>query len=592
MDEPEIVKILRMEEHLYRQTAASASTHQSSQMMKSPTKPPSASTMIKQPNKTKKIPAIEGFDSVDSVYQTVFENSAVAITVVDKNEHIVFWNSYAERLLGMKKKDLYLQHVSSLYPKEEWKKIRSLKIREKGMQPHLETTILRKKKEPLNVDISLSVLKDEHGKIQGSIAVIRDICEQKQDEPRFDSLMEHADDSIYLLDKNFRYIMANNALLSRFNLSREKVIGKTFGQLHSEKETKEFIRKAQRVFETGKHVKTEHYKKGKWFLRTLSPVKDNITDETIAVAVISKDITDLMEAEQRLKNSEQRYRTIFDSSAVAITVTDKDENIISWNSYAEHLFNMTRDDLYQKPVKSLYPPAEWEKIRSEKIRKKGIKHQMETKILRKDGEPLDVDVSLSVLRDYEGKIIGSIGVIKDISERKQVEKERRWKIKELDAMNKLLNMMNKELHETQQKLKELNEGLEKKVEERTAEIQHLLKLKDEFIGQLGHDIKTPLLILTNVLPMIKEDIKEEDVKEDCDMAIRNVTYIENLVNETLQIAQLSSPDMKLNVTETNLLELVNNVVQDNQLVFKQQDIKIENLIDENIIVKADELKIN
>ena len=508
--------------------------------------------------------------NIEEIYKVVFENSAVAITVTDENEQILFWNKYAEDLLNMREEDLYLKPISSLYPHEEWRKIRSENVRQKGMQHHLETRILRKNSEPLDVDISISVLKDNEGRVIGSIGIIKDISEKKEAERRLSSIMECADDSVYLLDKDCRYIMVNNELLSRFNLPEEDVLGKTFAELHSPEETRGFTVKINSVFENGKPVKDEHFKHDRWFLRTLSPIKDHITNQTTAVAIISKDITDRKTTEIKLKTSEERYRTIFESSAVAITLTDENEQIISWNKYAEKLFEMDDKDLYLKPIDSLYPPEEWRKIRSENVRQKGMQHHLETRILRKNSEPLDVDISISVLKDDEGRVIGSIGIIKDISDRKRAEME-------LKEAHKVLNNVNKQL--------------EQKVKERTAHIEELLRQKDEFIGQLGHDLKTPLSILMNLMPMIKDDTEKPRSKEDCDMAIRNVKYIQNLVTETLKIAELSSSNVKFDIQDVNLSDLVDSVIKDNQFVFEEKNIEIEKMIDENIVIQADKLRV-
>lgn len=118
----------------------------------------------------------------------------------------------------------------------------------------------------------------------------------------------------------------------------------------------------------------------------------------------------------------EKYRIIFDNSAVAIMLTDENERIVHWNSYTEKLLGMGRDELVMKPVKNLYPQDEWKKIRSENIRQKGIKYHMQTKMIRKDNQLVDVDISLSVLKDHIGNVIGSIGIIKDTSQYKQMER--------------------------------------------------------------------------------------------------------------------------------------------------------------------------
>jgi len=118
----------------------------------------------------------------------------------------------------------------------------------------------------------------------------------------------------------------------------------------------------------------------------------------------------------------QKYRIIFENSAVAIMLTDENERIVHWNNYTEQLLGMNKEELMMKPVKYLYPLNEWKKIRSENIRQKGIQYHMETKMIRSDTELLDVDLSLSVLKDHIGNVIGSIGIVKDNSQNKQMEK--------------------------------------------------------------------------------------------------------------------------------------------------------------------------
>ena len=250
----------------------------------------------------------EQFQLAEANYRTIFDNSSVAITLADENENIVYWNRFAEVLLGMGRNDLYMKPVSSLYPEAEWRKIRSQNARQKGIHHHLETKIIRKNQEIIDVDLSLTVLKGPDGKVTGSIGIIADITERKR-------------------------------------------------------------------------------------------------------------------AQEQLKLAED-YETIFENSSVAITLADENENIVSWNRFAEALLRMGRDDLYMKPVSSLYPDAEWRRIRSQNVRQKGMQHHLETKIIRKNQEIIDVDLSLTVLKGPDGKVTGSIGIIADISERKRAQEEK------------------------------------------------------------------------------------------------------------------------------------------------------------------------
>jgi len=79
-------------------------------------------------------------------------------------------------------------------------------------------------------------------------------------------------------------------------------------------------------------------------------------------------------------------------------LTDDQERIVSWNKYTETLLNMGEDELLNKPVSMLYPPQEWAKIRSERIREKGMQHHLESKMYTKNQSLIDVDISVSVLK--------------------------------------------------------------------------------------------------------------------------------------------------------------------------------------------------
>jgi len=156
--------------------------------------------------------------------------------------------------------------------------------------------------------------------------------------------------------------------------------------------------------------------------------------------MVSKDISDRKKIEEDLRISEQRFRTIFNGSAVSIILTDKDENIISCNEFTLKLLGKKKEELLGKNISSLYPKEEWDRIRSQKIRKIGMVPHLETRVFGKDSL-LNVDVSIKVLKDSNGDVTGSIGVLRDISARKKTETslmfEREQLLLILDSVNAL-----------------------------------------------------------------------------------------------------------------------------------------------------------
>lgn len=156
------------------------------------------------------------------------------------------------------------------------------------------------------------------------------------------------------------------------------------------------------------------------------------------VVIALDDIAERKKAERELRSVQDRYRMIFENSAVAITMANEDERLVSWNSFTETLLGMDRDDLYLRPVKSLYPDREWEKMRTCNIRQKGMQHHLETRMIRKDGTEIDVDISLRVLKNAEEGHTVSIGVIRDIGERKRAESKQTQLLDEVENTNKEL----------------------------------------------------------------------------------------------------------------------------------------------------------
>ncbi len=306
-DKPDIVKELREEEKLGKICSQMHEAFSAINTLQEPQGNESEKTIYMSGYKEKKARKDLELGTPEEKYRTIFENYAIAITLADEKERIVSWNKYTEELLNMDEADLFMKPVSSLYPPDEWQRIRAEDIRKKGIKYRMETRMIKNGGGYLDVEISLCTLKGAEGKIVGSVGIIKDVTEQKK-------------------------------------IQRELV------------------------------------------------------------------------------ESEEKYRTIFENSAVAITLTDDKERIISWNKYAENLLGMGQDDLYMKPVILLYPPEEWKKIRAENVRQKGMQHHLETRMYNKNNELIDVDISLSILKDFNDKIVGSIGVIKDITEQKKIER--------------------------------------------------------------------------------------------------------------------------------------------------------------------------
>lgn len=158
-------------------------------------------------------------------------------------------------------------------------------------------------------------------------------------------------------------------------------------------------------------------------------------------------------------------------------------------------------------------------------------------------------------------------------------KEKDAKIKELEE----------KLIQTERKLNELNKTLESRVIERTVEVNRLLRHKIRFIDSLSHDLGTPLTPLVALLPAIKEEIDDPEKKEILATCIRNVEYLRRVVNNTRELAEISSSDILLK--KEKLFEIIDELNNKYQSIFNSCNINVENKIEQDVFIKTEKIRL-
>lgn len=162
---------------------------------------------------------------------------------------------------------------------------------------------------------------------------------------------------------------------------------------------------------------------------------------------------------------------------------------------------------------------------------------------------------------------------------------------ELEDKTTNLEKINKDLIKARKELDKLNKTLEKRIKERTKEVEVLLKQKDEFINQLSHDLKTPLMPLTILLPILEKQESNPKKREIYDVLKRNVEYMKNIAIKTLELAKLNSPKTKFSFQKVDLKSLIINFIKNKKPLFDSKKIHIINNFNNNIEVIADKLRL-
>jgi len=301
-------------------------------------------------------------------------------------------------------------------------------------------------------------------------------------------------------------------------------------------------------------------------------------NEISGYIIMISDITDIKKAEEEINKLSQFHENIIDNANVWLSVIDPQSKIIIWNKAAENITGFSRDEVighnkiwdWLQPVDNLVNIKRNSKMNLESG-ENILTENFEKTIVRKDGEKRTISWNSRMLYDNMNNPIGNIALGQDITERKKYE----------DKINK-----------QNEELTEINSSLEEKVKDRTKQIQHLLRQKDEFINQLSHDLKTPLTPMMVLLPLLKEKIKNKKDTESFDVVLRNVYFMKDLVNKTIDLAKLNSGIIQLEFQTINLNEELEFIIGNNQVLFDRNDIKIINRIKDQIFVFADKIRLD
>ncbi len=244
-----------------------------------------------------------------------------------------------------------------------------------------------------------------------------------------------------------------------------------------------------------------------------------------------------------MRESENKLRIILDNSAAAITMTDEKEQIISWNSFTEKLLGMNAKDLLLRPIHTLYPPEEWEVIRSLNIRQSGFKHHVETKVIRKDGSIIDVDLSVNILKNEQGKIVGSVGMLQDITERKRSH--------EMILQAKLA-------------AEEANNA------------------KSIFLAKMSHEVRTPMNAIIGMIDLTLDTPLNEEQKENLKVAKDAADNLLSLINDILDLSRAQAGKVVIEEIEINVPDIVKNVCKGLMILARNKGVDVVWSIDPEI----------
>ncbi|HSM25923.1 MAG TPA: PAS domain S-box protein, partial [Anaerolineaceae bacterium] len=345
-----------------------------------------------------------------------------------------------------------------LHPEDKEKTIREINSVFEGSENFYETTFrLKHKNGSYRWILSRgSIHRDEDGKALQVIGCHVDVTALKEfeqalvtNERRFRGLAESSQDIITLFDKNYRIEFVNRAGLELTGEKMPAIHGKRLEDVFSEKRLIDnLINDLENVILTGKPAS----RIGIWPIKNaknedrnlmmdwrLTPVR-NSEGQIEWILGIARDITNLMETEAALKKSEEKFRRIFETSGLGISLTDLDGNFLSGNPAILRMLGYSQKEYVKLNIRDVsFPEDVDEDVKLIEEYKTGIRESfsIEKRMLRKTGEIFWASLISTLVRDEFGKPLFTIGMMEDITSRKIAEE------KEMIVQQELQDLLSK-----------------------------------------------------------------------------------------------------------------------------------------------------
>ena len=381
-------------------------------------------------------------------FKTLFEQSVDTQIVHDDEGRILDCNSEACRSLGYTRDELLLLNARDLASdllsgeerREREKAGGTLWQRVVAGDPTTFGTIQQgelKRKDGTTFPKEVRVGGVDYGGRRVILSSIRDITERKEAErrleesrQRYKSLFEHNPDAVYSFDLEGNFLSANPACEELTGYTAEELLQMSFMPLI----VPEYQEKTRRHFEKAIRGEPQNYEnaiiRGDGNRAELSVTKLPIIvgGEVVGVYGISKDITGRKKAEDALRESEERFRTLFDQNTVGVCVADLDRRLIETNTAYQEITGYSGEELAGTTTLELTHPddrAGDTSVGRTSPPGGSDNYRREKRYVRKDGEVVWAYAVSTLVRGETGEPQYIIGIVEDVTERRRVREELR-----------------------------------------------------------------------------------------------------------------------------------------------------------------------
>ena len=383
----------------------------------------------------------------------------------------------------------------------------------------------------------------------------------RESEEKYKLILDNANDLITIINENLEHEYINEkAYFELLGYTKENIIGKTpLTPLHPD-DVKLALKTLRDgfMYGEGRNEMRIRHKDGNyiWFEHKGKTFVD--IDGKKKAIIISRDITERKIAEQKLKESEAKYREMIENIEDGYFEVDLKGKYTYVNDYICRYMGISKEQILGKSyshfldkdtIKDVF------KIFNKVYINNLPKGTFESQVRRSDGQIRTFEGSFYLRYDSRGQKVGFYGFTRDITERKITENAKR---------------------EEYRKLEELSE------------------IKSESLMRASHELKTPLSSVYAAAQMLLKNFKEQlgdDILSFIEIIYRGSQKLRQLIENMLDASKLESKELKLNLNDENLIEIINNCINDLKLWADKRNVTIKANLTKEFILKVDRIRI-
>ncbi|MFX0030784.1 MAG: PAS domain S-box protein, partial [Candidatus Hermodarchaeota archaeon] len=380
-------------------------------------------------------------------------------------------------------------------------------------------------------------------------------------EEKYKDLFEYSLDMIYVNDLKGNFLDANDIALERLGYKREDIPNLSFIDLVNKEELMKALEVVKEIKDTGKQSKHRQYKlktkEGTFiYVETFAiPLRKN--GRIYAVLGIADDITESKLAEQRLRDSEERYRILFEDSPFSIVLLDSGGNVIDFNPATEELLGYKKEEVINKKFINfkIFKPDFLPVILDLFMRfvKGEEMHRIDAQMYKKDGDLIWANLQASLVK-LDGETFVQ-AIFHDITDQKRAElliKEEINKLKELDQIRK------------------------------------------DLISRVSHELKTPLVSIyggSELLLGIYKDRLDIETIELIELIQKGSKRLKHLVDNLLDITRIEYEKFKLEKERYNLSDIVKEISEEMKYLIKERNLVLNLEFSNELYLELDRIRI-